>query len=173
MEKGHLEIILEDINGKFTLVLEGHQVLHNEIKRTREELTDKIEDNSIAIRFLNKKIDKLDVKVERINGDLSGKIDKLDVKVDRVKEDLSGKIDKLDVKVDRINGDLSGKIDKLDAKVERINGDLSGKIDKLDVKVDRVNDNLGAKIDAVAVDLKCHREDTEIHTNYRVSEGKN
>ena len=94
MEKNYLEIILEDMNGKFALVLEGHQVLRNDIERTREELLEKIEDNSIAIRFLNKKIEE-------------------------------------------------------------------------------VNEDLGAKIDAVAADLKCHREDTEIHTNYRVSEGKN
>jgi len=31
MKKDHLEILLEDIRGKFDLVLEGHEVLRNEI----------------------------------------------------------------------------------------------------------------------------------------------
>ncbi len=145
MEKGHLEIILEDMNGKFALILESHQVLRNDINRTRVDLLEKIEDNSLAI-----------------NG--------LDKKVDRINKDLGCKIETLDSKVDKINGDLNAKIDKLDSS-------LNAKIDKLDsslnAKIDRVRDELGAKIDAVSVDLKCHRGDTEIHTNYRVSEGRN
>ena len=32
MEKDNLEIQLEDIRGKFDLVLEGHDVLHKEIE---------------------------------------------------------------------------------------------------------------------------------------------
>jgi hypothetical protein len=32
MEKDHLEILLEDIRGKFELVLEGHESLRQEIR---------------------------------------------------------------------------------------------------------------------------------------------
>ena len=32
MDKDHLEILLEDIRGKFDLVLEGHDALHKEIR---------------------------------------------------------------------------------------------------------------------------------------------
>ncbi|MEA3332514.1 MAG: hypothetical protein U9Q58_02835, partial [Pseudomonadota bacterium] len=63
--------------------------------------------------------------------------------------------------------DLSGKIEVLGAKFDK----LDARVDKLDAKTDHVNDNLGGKIGAVATDLKCHREDTEIHSNYCVSEG--
>jgi hypothetical protein len=42
MEKGNLEILLEDIRGKFDLVLEGHDVLRKEIQDARHELGDKI-----------------------------------------------------------------------------------------------------------------------------------
>ena len=126
MEKNHLEIILEDMNGKFKLVLEGHQVLRNDISRLHEELSGKIEDNSLAINALNGK-------------------------VDRINEDLGGRIEALDSR-------LSARIDNLDSS--------------LNARIDKVNDNLGAKIDAVADDLKRHREDTEMHMNYRVSEGQ-
>ena len=37
MEKEHLEILLEDIRGKFDLVLEGHDTLRQEI-RDRQDM---------------------------------------------------------------------------------------------------------------------------------------
>ena len=42
MDKDHLEILLEDIQGKFDLVLGGHDALRKEIRDTREELCEKI-----------------------------------------------------------------------------------------------------------------------------------
>ena len=42
MEKDHLEILLEDIRGKFDLVLEGHDALRKEIQDARRDLGDKI-----------------------------------------------------------------------------------------------------------------------------------
>jgi len=57
MKKDHLEILLEDIRGKFELVLEGHETLRKEIRDTRNDLSEKIELNSSLINVLNKKID--------------------------------------------------------------------------------------------------------------------
>ena len=37
MEEDHLEILLEDIRGKFDLVLEGHDVLRREVREFRDE----------------------------------------------------------------------------------------------------------------------------------------
>jgi outer membrane murein-binding lipoprotein Lpp len=57
MQKDHLEILLEDIRGKFDLVLEGHAALDNKIDTRFDELNEKIENNSFKIDTLNKKID--------------------------------------------------------------------------------------------------------------------
>ncbi len=57
MEKDHLEILLEDIQGKFGLVLEGHDVLRKEIRDTREELCEKINSVDFKVETLNSKID--------------------------------------------------------------------------------------------------------------------
>jgi chaperonin cofactor prefoldin len=57
MEKDHLEILLEDIHGKFDLVLEGHDVLRKEIRDTREELCEKINSMDFKVETLNSKID--------------------------------------------------------------------------------------------------------------------
>ncbi len=68
MEKDNLEILLEDIRGKFDLVLEGHDLLRKEIRDTREELCEKIE-------FLDFKIDavgdELGRKIDAVAADLA------------------------------------------------------------------------------------------------------
>jgi len=57
MKKDHLEILLEDIRGKFDLVLEGHDTLRKEIRGTREELGEKINLVDFKVGTLNQKID--------------------------------------------------------------------------------------------------------------------
>ena len=86
MEKDHLEILLEDIHGKFNLVLEGHDVLRKEIRDTHEELCEKI--NSVDF-----KVDTLNQKIDGVRGDLNQKIDgvrdTLGQKIDAVAADLA------------------------------------------------------------------------------------
>lgn len=57
MEKDHLEILLEDIRGKFDLVLEGHTSLHSEMQSMRREISEKFELVDFKMDTLNKKID--------------------------------------------------------------------------------------------------------------------
>jgi archaellum component FlaC len=75
MDKDHLEILLEDIRGKFDLVLEGHDALHKEILDTREELCEKI--------------NLVDFKVETLNKKIDGVRDTLGQKIDAVASDLT------------------------------------------------------------------------------------
>jgi hypothetical protein len=57
MKKDNLEILLEDIRGKFDLVLEGHEVLRKEIRDARQELCKKIEFVDFKVEALNQKLD--------------------------------------------------------------------------------------------------------------------
>jgi len=52
-----LEILLEDIRGKFDLVLEGHDTLRKEIRDSREELCEKINLVDFKVETPNQKID--------------------------------------------------------------------------------------------------------------------
>jgi uncharacterized protein YdcH (DUF465 family) len=61
MEKDHLQIILENMDSKFALILEGHDVLDKKIERKFDEL--------------NEKIGFLDFKIDTLNENLSKKID--------------------------------------------------------------------------------------------------
>jgi len=52
-----MEILLEDIRGKFDLVLEGHDVLRREIQEPRQESNEKHEMTSFLLKAINNKID--------------------------------------------------------------------------------------------------------------------
>ena len=79
MDKDNLEILLEDIRGKFDLVLEGHSSLHKRIDKAEQNLSDNISLVDFKVGVLNQKID--DVH------------DKLDRKIDDVRDELGQKID--------------------------------------------------------------------------------
>ena len=108
MEKEHLEMILENMDSKFELVLEGQESLRKEMHGIRDDLAEKIETNSFKIDVLNKKIDGVDEKVTR--------------KIDGVEESLTRKIDgveeRLTKKIDGVEETLSKKIDGVAADLK-------------------------------------------------------
>lgn len=97
MEKAHMEVLLEDIRGKFDLVLEGHAALHAEIRATREDLGARIDHNSFQIDVLNQKIDsveqRLEAKINSFEQRLEAKIgageQRLEAKLDAVSDSLA------------------------------------------------------------------------------------
>ena len=94
MEKDHLEIILEDIQSKFELVIEGHAGLHQEIKEMRQDMNERFELVDFKIDTLNKKIDddvdaKLSKKINDVEKSLKKEINRVEQKVDNVAADLS------------------------------------------------------------------------------------
>jgi len=90
MEEKYVEIFLEDIRGKFDLVLEGHDVLRHEIQRTRDELNEKIDFNTTMIKALNNKIDSVD---QRLSEKIDSVEQRLSEKIDSVEQGLSTKLD--------------------------------------------------------------------------------
>ena len=57
MEKEHLEIILEDMNSKFDLILEGHVGLRQAIDDLDKRTTERFDLVDFKFEVLNKKID--------------------------------------------------------------------------------------------------------------------
>jgi len=82
MQKDHLEILLEDIRGKFDLVLEGHEVLRSEIR----EIGRKTDERFDLVDF---KIDTLNKKIDAVATDLKATDERLGKKIDAVAADLS------------------------------------------------------------------------------------
>jgi hypothetical protein len=92
MEKEYLEMILENMDSKFELVLEGQESLRKEMHGIRDELSEKIDMNTFKIEALNKKIDGVD---ERLSKKIDGVDERLSKKIDGVEEKLSKKIDRV------------------------------------------------------------------------------
>jgi len=57
MDKDHLEILLEDMNSKFDLVLEGHDVLRREIRDSGDRSDKKHDHAAFLLKVLNEKVD--------------------------------------------------------------------------------------------------------------------
>jgi predicted nucleic acid-binding Zn ribbon protein len=57
MEQDHLEILLEDIRGKFELVLEGHTSLHAKIDANQAKAEERFDHVDFQLKTLNTKID--------------------------------------------------------------------------------------------------------------------
>jgi len=112
MRKDHLENLLEDIRGKFDLVLEGHASLDKKIDLRFDQLNEKIEINSVKIDALHQKVDENSRKIDE-NGrkidENSRKIDENGRKIDENSRKIEGngrKIDTLDKKIDAVAADL-------------------------------------------------------------------
>lgn len=72
MEKNQSEILLEDIQGKFELVLEGHESLRKEIREAWDESNQKHEQTAFLINTLNKEIDAVATELADHRADTEG-----------------------------------------------------------------------------------------------------
>jgi hypothetical protein len=85
MEQFHLEILLEEIRGKFDLVLDGHAALRAEILEYRRESNEKHDLTAFKLEVLNEtlnnKIDgaaaALRFELREFRGEITAKIDAL------------------------------------------------------------------------------------------------
>ena len=97
MQKENLEILLEDMNSKFELMIEGYQSLNGKIYDLSRKTDERFDLVDFKIDTLNKKIDavdeKLSKKIDGVAADLKATDKRLSDKIDAVDEKLSKKID--------------------------------------------------------------------------------
>ena len=86
MKKEHLEIILEDMNSKFDLLLEGHVGLRQAIDDLDRRTTERFDLVDLKFEALNKKIDTVD---QRLSNRIDNVEKSLGDKIDAVAADLS------------------------------------------------------------------------------------
>ena len=108
MEKESLEMILEDINGKFDFILEGYSSLDKKIDKNHQESNEKHAHTAFMLGTLNQKLDGVEAKlIEEIDSVET----KLTVKIDGVEAKLTAKIDSVETqlgeKIDAIADNLS------------------------------------------------------------------
>jgi hypothetical protein len=102
MEKGNLEMVLEDINGKFDPLLEGHEGLRGEIREVGRKTDERFGLVDFKIDTLNKKIDGVVAELKAHRADTEAHHG---VYQARRLSDLTGRSERLDVQV-QIYGNL-------------------------------------------------------------------
>ena len=115
MQRDHLKILLEEMNSKFTLVLEGHSALHQEIMNSRQDTAEKFAMVDFKFEVLNNKIDTVEVRLNAKIDTVNAKIDAVNAKIDTVEARLNAKIDnveeRLNTRIDAVEHNLGRKID--------------------------------------------------------------
>jgi CII-binding regulator of phage lambda lysogenization HflD len=104
-EKERFEVLLEHMDRKIDVVLEGHQVLHSEIKQTREEARidrESIKQQlSLVAQTLSGKIEKNREKIEQVDQKVEINREKIE-QLDRKVEINRKKIEEVDVKLSNV-----------------------------------------------------------------------
>ena len=85
MKKEHMEVILEDINSKFDLIIEGHKLLDKKIDDKAELLEKKISDVDTKAEFFYRSLDK---KIDGVEERLSNEIKEVKTEVQGIGERL-------------------------------------------------------------------------------------
>ena len=96
-------MILEDINGKFDLILEGHDGLRRELRELSRRTDERFDMVDFKFDVLNKKIDSFDIKLTQ--------------KIDAVAADLKATDARLSNKIDDVAAEL--KAHRVDTDVHR------------------------------------------------------
>jgi uncharacterized protein YdcH (DUF465 family) len=87
-ERQHrLEVILEDMNGKFDLLLEGHATLDRKIDRVHGEASENHRETMAMVKTVH---DTLDAKIDSVGDELKGEMGELKREVRAVGEKVDG-----------------------------------------------------------------------------------
>jgi len=78
-EEGSLKVLLEEMNDKFSLVLEGHVALDSKMERFHKESK---EDHRLAMDLIKCSHDELKSEIQGVREELSAKIETVGTKVE-------------------------------------------------------------------------------------------
>jgi len=116
-EQGHLEVILEDINGKFDLVLEGHVTLEHMIHEHRAETR---QDKRELQALIKTSHDSLDAKISKVSNELKETRKELKETRDDLREEmatgfetLGDKVNDMDVRDNALGYKVEGHEDRI------------------------------------------------------------
>jgi len=124
------EILLEDMNGKMTVIAEGHQMLVERMDRMetnlRAEMKEGFQDQNrqreLSNKALTKRIDAVAADVREVDQRLSGKIDAVAADVREVDQRLSKKIDAVADEVRGLRADVQPRLDDHEARITVLEG---------------------------------------------------
>ncbi len=117
-EQNRMQVILEDINGKFNLVLEGHATLEQMIRNHQAETR---QDKQELQSLIKTSHDTLNEKIDGVATQLDEKIDSVATRLDEKIDSVATRLDeKIDCAVDQLSGEIQAVGEKVDGHEQRI-----------------------------------------------------
>jgi septation ring formation regulator EzrA len=107
----HFGVVLEDIDSKLDLVVEGHQVLDKKIEDFRGEVNEKFKEVDYKFEIVFEKFDEVDKKFDEV--------DKRFDEVDKRFDEVDKRFDEVDKRFDEVAGELRVIRHELKEKVGR------------------------------------------------------
>jgi uncharacterized protein YdcH (DUF465 family) len=96
-EQRYFEVLMEEMNGKFSLVLEGHDAIRHEFKEQIDEIK---EEQQLFKSLLKGSHDELKSEIQGVRTDLKEEIQGVRTELRETREDLSVRIEAVGTKVD-------------------------------------------------------------------------
>ena len=124
-KKDRMEVLLEDINGKMKLLIEGHQALTERMDRLEENFNQKLDERTAQIRG-----EILGVRKE-LKGEIQGVRSELKQDIEGVRKELKGEIQ-------GVRSELGSKIENLDKKVTK----ALKKIDQHEERITKIEEKI-------------------------------
>ncbi|MDX8411860.1 MAG: hypothetical protein R8K46_08360, partial [Mariprofundaceae bacterium] len=153
-EQRRFEVILEDIQSKLGIVLEGHDALRAEFNRKVDNLQ---QGQNLFMSLLKGVHDDLDTKIDGVENKLSREMQsmgaKLDEKIDGVENKLRHEMQSMGVKLD---AKIDGVEDKLSREMQSMGVKLDEKIDGVAKNINKTREELAGEIRAVGDKVDGH-----------------
>jgi len=96
-EQHYLEVLMEEMNGKFSLVLEGHAAIRQEFKEQIDEIK---EEQQLFKSLLKGSHDDLKEEIQGVRTELKEEIQGVRSELKETRDDLSSKIEAVGTKVE-------------------------------------------------------------------------
>jgi len=96
-EQQYFEVLMEEMNGKFSLVLEGHAAIRHEFKEQIDEIK---EEQQLFKSLLKGSHDELKEEIQGVRTELKEEIQGVRSELKETRDDLSARIDAVGRKVD-------------------------------------------------------------------------
>ncbi len=114
-EEGSLKVLLEEMNDKFSLVLEGHAALDGKMERFHKESK---EDHRLAMDLIKFSHDELKEEIQGVRTELKEEVQGVRTELREARDELKEEIQGVRTELKETRDDLSAKIEAVGTKVE-------------------------------------------------------
>jgi len=145
-EQQYIELLMEDMNGKFTLILEGHAALDAKIERFHKEAQ---ENHCLAMDFIKFSHDTLKEEIQGVRTELKGEIQDLRTElkgeIQDLRTELKGEIQDLRTE---LKSDIQDLRMELKGEIQDLRTELKGEIQDLRTELKQTKDDLRTEMAA-------------------------